>query len=151
MVANLVQAVGKPQPGNSEVIAFPTIAAVARASNELLAQARLGYRAPYIATFARQAMNGEIALEECNNPDLSTEELQKRLLSIKGVGNYAANTLLMLLGRYEHLAYDTAMRDFVGQKYFDGQQPTEEDALAIYDSWGRWKYLAYWFDIYSGG
>jgi hypothetical protein len=71
-------------------------------------------------------------------------------LAIKGVGSYAAATLLMLLGRYDELAMDTVFRRFVSEKYFDGEQPSDADAQTIYADWGRWKYLAYWFDIWEG-
>jgi hypothetical protein len=54
----------------------------------------------------------------------------------------------MLLGRYEFLGFDTEMRDFIARRYNSGQIPTEKQAFAIYERWGRWKYLAYWFDIY---
>jgi hypothetical protein len=30
-----------------------------------------------------------------------------------------------------------------------GQYPSDKEALAIYQAWDKWKYLAYWFDIYT--
>ena len=151
MVANLVRALGDSMEGQEEISAFPSVEAVAAASEQGLAEARLGYRAAYIAGFAQGILNGGINLEAMEDPNLPTAEVRKQLLAIKGVGDYAANTLLMLLGRYEHLAYDTAMRDFVGKKYFQGANPGEVKALEIYADWGKWKYLAYWFDLYPGG
>ena len=57
----------------------------------------------------------------------------------------------MLLGRYDELAVDTAFRRFVSRKYFGGQPPPSDAvAQAVYEDWGRWKYLAYWFDIWQG-
>ena len=26
---------------------------------------------------------------------------------------------------------------------------SDEELRAIYDAWGRWKYLAYWFDLWQ--
>ena len=95
-------------------------------------------------------MTGELDLEALATSDLPTSELRKQLLAIKGVGPYAAATMLMLLGRYDEIGVDTVFRDFVGRKYFDGNKPEDSEALAIYADWGRWKYLAYWFDIWQG-
>ena len=55
----------------------------------------------------------------------------------------------MLLGRYDELAIDTAFRQFVREKYFDSGRPSDAEAQAIYADWGKWKYLAYWFDIWD--
>ncbi len=150
MVGNLVTSFGNPYPPNPALRTFPTPEALAAASDEQLIGARLGYRAPYIQELARQVVEGKLDLAALENSDLSTEELQTALLKIKGVGPYAAHTLLMLLGRYEHLAYDTVMRDFLSAKYVLGDKPTLEDAKRIYDGWGKWKFLAYWFEIWSG-
>jgi len=69
------------------------------------------------------------------------------LLSIKGVGNYAASTMLMLLGRYDHIPIDTVFRDFMKAKYFQTKPFSEKEGVQIYDEWGKWKYLAYWYDM----
>jgi hypothetical protein len=39
------------------------------------------------------------------------------------------------------------MRAFVSRKYFEGHPPTDAQIRAIYEPWGRWQYLAYWFDL----
>jgi len=89
---------------------------------------------------------GRRDLQALEDPTLLTKELRRALLGIKGVGSYAAATLLMILGRYEELAIDTEMRAFVAKKYFQGQRASEAQIRAIYVPWGRWQYLAYWFD-----
>lgn len=40
-------------------------------------------------------------------------------------------------------------RGLVTCKYFHGQLVSDKEAQAVYQDWGRWKYLAYWFDIYE--
>jgi len=150
MVKRLVNAFGEQYPGDPALRAFPTPETMAAATPEAFAvAARLGFRTPYVHTLAQRIASGELDLEALRNPALPTLELKKRLLSIKGVGNYAAATLLMLLGRYDELAVDTAFRQFVGHKYFQGQYPSDKEAQALYADWGRWKYLAYWFDIWQ--
>jgi 3-methyladenine DNA glycosylase/8-oxoguanine DNA glycosylase len=93
--------------------------------------------------------SGSLDIESLRGDDRSSEDLRKHLLTIKGVGNYVASTLLMLLGRYDYLGVDTVFREFVSRKYFNSSRPTDDEAQAIYDDWGRWKYLAYWYDIWS--
>jgi 3-methyladenine DNA glycosylase/8-oxoguanine DNA glycosylase len=46
------------------------------------------------------------------------------------------------------LAVDTVFRDFVSKKYFGGEKPSDGEMAAVYEKWGEWKYLAYWFDIW---
>jgi len=150
MVKRLVGAFGAPYPGDPARRAFPTPEALAAATPEAFAEvARLGFRAPYVYALAQRIAAGELDLEALRDPAIPTLELKKRLLSIKGVGNYAAATLLMLLGRYDELAVDTAFRQFVSRKYFQGQYPSDQEAQALYAEWGKWKYLAYWFDIWQ--
>ena len=110
----------------------------------------LGYRAPYVHELATRVSSGALELEALAEADLPTPELEKELLTIKGVGPYAAATLLMLVGRYDELAVDSVFREFVSERYFGGDRPTDAEARAVYEPWGRWRYLAYWFDLWAG-
>jgi 3-methyladenine DNA glycosylase/8-oxoguanine DNA glycosylase len=151
MVMEVVNAFGEAYPADPSLHAFPLPQAIAAVSLEQFTQrVRLGYRAPYIYELAQRVAGGELDLEALKNTLMPTSELKKELLAIKGVGNYAAATLLMLLGRYDELAVDTVFRTFVSQKYFAGEQPSDALAKAVYEEWGKWKYLAYWFDIWEG-
>src|SRR5690606_5323683 len=127
--------------------AFPTPGAIATAGPRFLEQeVRLGYRSDYLWELATAVAEGRRDLQAFEDPTLPTKELRRALLDIKGIGSYAAATLLMLLGRYEELAIDTEMRAFVAKKYFHGQRVSEAQIRVIYAPWGRWQYLAYWFD-----
>lgn len=151
MISEVVQSFGEAYPADPSQHAFPLPEAIASiALEEFTQRVRLGYRAPYIHELARRVNAGELDLERLKKTNMPTPELKKELLAIKGVGNYAAATLLMLLGRYDELAIDTVFRTFVSQKYFEGEQPNDAMAKAVYDDWGKWKYLAYWFDIWEG-
>lgn len=151
MVEGLVNNLGEPFPGDAAFRAFPTPQAIAAVPFETFQQAtRLGYRGVYVHTLASRVASGALDLEAWRDVEIPTSELKKRLLSIKGVGPYAAATLLMLLGRYDELAIDTVFREFVSRRYFDGRRPSDQEAQAVYEDWGRWKYLAYWFDIWEG-
>ena len=89
------------------------------------------------------AIIGEV---KCSDHDIRTD-IKKQLLAIKGIGNYAAATLLMLIGRYDELPMDSVFHSFVSEKYFKGKTVPEKRAQKIYKKWGRWKYLAYWYDL----
>ena len=73
--------------------AFPTVAALAAAKEEDLVSVGLGYRVGYIKSAAISLLNGEIDLEKIRN--LPSDELRKRLLAIKGVGNKVADCVLL--------------------------------------------------------
>jgi 3-methyladenine DNA glycosylase/8-oxoguanine DNA glycosylase len=149
MIAALVDALGEPLPADPARRAFPSPEAMAAAPPETFTEtARFGYRGPYVAELARRVAEGDLELEGLLRADLPTPELKKQLLAIKGVGPYAAATLLMLIGRYDEIAYDTVFRDFVSGRYFGGERPPPREMMAVYDDWGRWRYLAYWLELW---
>lgn len=150
MVDRLVARLGEPYAPDPNLHAFPTAEQLAAADLELLRQeVRLGYRSAYVSQLAQEVASGERDLESLKDGTLPRDEVKRELKSIKGVGEYAANTLMMLLGYYGELALDSEMRSFVTKRYFDGRAPSDKEILSIYDRWGEWKYLAYWFDPVS--
>jgi 3-methyladenine DNA glycosylase/8-oxoguanine DNA glycosylase len=150
MIAALVGALGEPLPADPTRRAFPTPEAVAAAPPETFTEvARFGYRGPYVQYLAWRVASGELDLEGLLHSDRPTADIKRELLGIKGVGPYAAATLLMLIGRYDELGYDTVFRDFVSARYFNGERPPPKEMLAVYDDWGQWRYLAYWLDLWQ--
>ncbi|MCM8749270.1 hypothetical protein NET02_08940 [Thermomicrobiaceae bacterium CFH 74404] len=148
MVERLVATLGEPFPGRDDWRAFPTPQAIAAAGPDRLRQeARLGYRSAYLWQLALDVVEGRLDLGALEDPGLSTEELYRALRRIKGVGDYAASTLLMLLGHYDFIGIDSEAKAFVSRKYFQGQPVGEAQVRAIYEPWGRWRYLALWFDV----
>lgn len=156
MVRELVEAYGDAAPGAAAPPpgpgrAFPTPRAIAEVSEGAFAgSVGLGYRAPYVHELARRVASGELDLEALARSERPTDELERELRELKGVGPYAAATLLMLIGRYDVLAVDSVFRGFVTERYFDGRAPSDDEARAVYADWGRWRFLAYWFDLWQG-
>jgi 3-methyladenine DNA glycosylase/8-oxoguanine DNA glycosylase len=147
LVERLTTTLGAPFPDRPDWRACPTPAAIAAAGPTFLKEdIRLGYRSQYVWELAQAVAEGRLALAAFEDPARPTAELLKELRQIKGVGPYAAATLVMLLGRYEYLAIDTELHAFVAQKYFQGQPASEAQIKALYAPWGQWQYLAYWFD-----
>ncbi|MCL7970965.1 MAG: Fe-S cluster assembly protein HesB [marine benthic group bacterium] len=155
MIQRLVQVLGEPGPLSAPAdaglpAAFPTPEVIAAADGSTLDQVRLGYRAPYIRELSERVASGDLDLDALREPDASTEEVRRILLDIKGVGSYAAATLLMFLGRYDYLAIDSVYRTFVTSRYFGGHAVSDSEAAGVYADWGRWKYLGFWFDLWKG-
>jgi len=147
MVERIVNTLGEPYPANPELRAFPTPQQVAAADDAVFTGVlKLGYRGPYVQQLAREIVAGERDLEALKHSDLPPKELRKELKQIKGVGDYAANTLLMILGRYGELAVDSEVRSLVSRLYFNGEAVTEAQIQDTYRHWDEWKYLVYWFD-----
>lgn len=147
MVQRLVETLGDPFPIDRKRRAFPTPERIARAKVSVLRRdVRLGYRSEYIYRLASELASGRLDLEALRTADAPTSELKQTLKKIKGVGEYAANTLLMVLGRYDELAIDSEMRRFVSRRYFGGSPVSDAQIRSIYERWGKWKYLAYWFE-----
>ncbi len=146
MTDNLVRLYGDPLPEDPERGAFPTperLAALDEAT--LRAEARLGYRAPYILWVAQEAASGRVDLEALKTSDLPTLELRKRLMALKGVGGYAAANLLNILGRYDYLPVDSWALKMVSQEWHQGEPVGPAEVEAAFARWGKWKGLAYWF------
>jgi len=73
------------------------------------------------------------------------DELRRELLAIKGVGDYAAATLLMLLGRYDCVPVDSWALSCVSKEWHDGRPVSKQEVEAAFECWGPYKGLAYWF------
>jgi 3-methyladenine DNA glycosylase/8-oxoguanine DNA glycosylase len=117
MVANLVEKLGIPAAWGEK--AFPTPAAMASVDDKFYREEiRAGYRSPYFVEFAEAVASGGLDPEAWPHSDLPTLELRKEIKAVKGFGDYAADNLLKLLGRYDGLALDSWLREEVpGQAY----------------------------------
>jgi len=145
MVQRLVEKLGRPSPVSMRS-AFPDPQAIAAASERVLKdEVRLGYRAPYVRQLAQQVSTGELDLEAMRCSSDATLELRRQLLQIKGIGPYAAATLLVLLGRYDYIGVDSWARKLVSRHFYGGQPVGEKEIQAAFDGFGRWRALAYWF------
>lgn len=146
MTAALVNLYGDPLPADPTRRAFPTPEQLAAVSADALrSDARLGYRAPYVATLAREVAAGKLDLEALKTAALTTPELRKRLISIQGIGPYAAANLLMLLAHYDYIPADSWAAKMVSREFFAGAPVTPVDIEKVFAPWGQWKGLAYWF------
>jgi 3-methyladenine DNA glycosylase/8-oxoguanine DNA glycosylase len=146
--------------------AFPSPEDVARFSEaELQEDCRLGYRAKSIRALAqlssraksrdplrlhdaRSVGGGSLDFARDDSADDSVA-LFKDYLELPGIGPYAAAHLLAMNGRHDFIAVDTEFRRFVRERYHRGRRVSDETMLRRYAKWGRWKYLAYWSELWS--
>ena len=148
MVRKLVDAYGLTYEADPSLKTFPAPDAIAADPLEAFkSKVNLGYRAPYLHELAVGVAGGTLDLDALADTSAPTAEIRRRLKVIKGVGDYAAASMLMLLGRYDEIPMDTVFRDFVSRRYFEGGPVNSKEAAEIYADWGRWKALAYWFEM----
>jgi 3-methyladenine DNA glycosylase/8-oxoguanine DNA glycosylase len=146
MVQAFVDHFGKSHSSQPQLRAFPSPEDIAGTNEQALrAQTRLGYRAPYILELAQNIDSGKFDLEKLKNNKIPSAELRKELLAIKGVGEYAAASLLLLLGRYEFLPIDSWALKIVSQEWYQGNPIGKKEVEAAFEKWGNWKGLVYWF------
>ncbi len=135
MTDRLVGALGEPAPLGRT--AFPGPDVVARVSvDELAARSGFGYRAGSLRRIAKLFVEGRLDPLSWESPGRSDRAVAREILDLPGVGPYAQACIMALCGRFGHLPVDSVFRS---------RHPDTEAALRHYRSWGRWKYLAYWF------
>lgn len=142
MTAALVEHLGDPAPGGRR--AFPTPAALAGADEAFYRDvARAGYRGAYLRSLAASVASGALDLEDLAAPDLSDEEVERRLLALPGVGPYAAAHVMMLVGRYRPLVLDSWTRPTYAA--LAGRRAVPDRAiLRRFSRYGRFAGLAFW-------
>ena len=145
MVQGLVDEFGSEAAGGRHC--FPGPIAIAEAGAEALAdRAKLGYRASYLEEFASSVVEKRIDLQKWEDQAIGSNEIRRDILAVKGFGEYATATIMALTGRYDLVPIDSGYMDFVTRRHFGGERPSRKAAEAVYESWGRWKHLAYWFE-----
>jgi 3-methyladenine DNA glycosylase/8-oxoguanine DNA glycosylase len=145
MTETLVNQFGEPFPGSDDEFSFPLPEKIAGSDEQTLREiTRLGYRAPYILHLAREVASGSFDLEGLKTSHLPSKELHKKLLAIKGVGNYAAANLMMLIGNYEYLTIDSWAKKMVSKEFYNGEQISAKEVEQVFEAWGKWRGLAYW-------
>jgi len=145
MVRALVETYGAALPSDLSRRAFPTPQRLAAADAEALRrECKLGYRAPYVLELAQSVAAGDLDVEALKSKDLPTTELRKRLLAIKGVGDYAAANLLVILGRYDYIPVDSWALKMVSNEFYHGEAIGRKEVEAIFQPWGVWQGLAFW-------
>ena len=146
MTANLTEKLGEATTDGKR--AFPTAEKMAGVSEEFYKnEIRAGYRSGYFAELAEKVAGGVINPESWLNSDLPTKELKKQMKQIKGVGDYAAENLLKLVGRYDGLALDSYLRAQFYERHNGGVVCEDKQIENFYKPFGDWRGLTIWCDM----
>ena len=146
MVTELVGSLGRV--GTDGRRAFPTPEAMAEQPVEFYRDVvRAGYRAPYLKELAERVAAGELDVEAWLTSGLSTAELKREMKRVKGVGDYAAENLLKLVGRYDVLALDSWVRGKFARVRNRGRACDDKRIARFYARFREWRGLALWCDM----
>lgn len=146
MVQGLVNNLGRETADKRRT--FPTPEAMAEAPVSFYRDVvRAGYRAPYFKELAERVASGELRVEGWLTSDLSTNELRREMKRVKGVGDYAAENLLKLVGRYDVLALDSWVRAKFARTHGGGRATPDAKIARYYSRFNSWRGLALWCDM----
>ncbi len=146
MVAGLVNNLGaEAKDGRRD---FPAPEAMAAAPESFYRdEVRAGYRAPYLKELADRVASGSLDPETWLSSDLPDMELKREMKRVKGVGDYAAENLLKLVGRYDGLALDSWVRAKFARTHNGGREAPDKKIERYYSRFGVWRGLALWCDM----
>ena len=146
MVTGLVQGLGRESDDGRK--SFPTPEDMAGMPLDFYVdQVRSGYRAPYLKELAERVASGELDVESWLASDLTTADLVKEIKGVKGAGNYAAENLLKLVGRYDGLALDSWTRAKFFKVRNNGRKANDKKIERYYSRFKEWRGLALWCDV----
>jgi 3-methyladenine DNA glycosylase/8-oxoguanine DNA glycosylase len=108
---------------------------------------RAGYRSEYLAELAEKVASGKLDPEAWLTSDMPTGELKKEMKGVKGVGDYAAENLMKLVGRYDGLALDSWLRSQFYKKHNAGEVCEDKIINEFYEKYGDWRGLTIWCEM----
>ncbi|CAN5349793.1 hypothetical protein BH10ACI3_BH10ACI3_25230 [soil metagenome] len=161
MVNNLVEKLGTefrvpPSGGSSTkegrlkagLKTFPTAEQMASVTADFYRdEIRSGYRSQYFVELAESAAAGKLDPQSWLTSDLPTPELKKEMKKVKGVGDYAAENLLKLVGRYDGLALDSWLRSQFYKNHNNDKECPDKKIEKHYQKFGQWRGLVIWCDM----
>jgi 3-methyladenine DNA glycosylase/8-oxoguanine DNA glycosylase len=146
MVSGLVNELGVEADDSRK--SFPTAAAMARKPEKFFRdKIRAGYRSSYLRELAQRVASGALDVESWLGSDLPTKDLMNEIKSVKGAGNYAAENLLKLIGRYDGLALDSWTRAQFARARNNGRAASDKKIARFYARFDSWRGLALWCDM----
>jgi 3-methyladenine DNA glycosylase/8-oxoguanine DNA glycosylase len=146
MVGALVNELGEASDDGRK--SFPTAEVMARKPEKFFRdKIRAGYRAPYLKELAQRVVSGALEVESWLTNEAPLDELIKEMKSVKGVGNYAAENLLKLIGRYDGLALDSWTRAQFARARNSGRAASDKKIARFYARFDSWRGLALWCDM----
>jgi 3-methyladenine DNA glycosylase/8-oxoguanine DNA glycosylase len=142
MVARLVDGIGPRSASGSR--AFPAPRAVAAAGARFFErEVKAGYRTRAAVELAERAQRGEL-----DDFDAGDEDAARRVIrSWRGFGDYAATSVLALLGKRTRPVIDSWAIARASERHFSGRACKPADVVRLYERFGDWAGLVAWFDL----
>lgn len=135
---------------------FPSAKQLARARPETLrSRCRVGYRDKRIIELAKlfsmSPSRGGLSVEWFEDPATPDDALFDKLLSLPGIGPYAAANIMQLLGRYHRLPLDSeSVRHGKNILGFQGSEKQIMKRVASHFApFGRHAFRSYWFELWE--
>jgi 3-methyladenine DNA glycosylase/8-oxoguanine DNA glycosylase len=154
MVRALVRELGEPATGFADeplANAFPTPQAMAERDEAFFREVvRAGYRAPSLVKLARIASDGEVDLESLaavTRDEIPDGDVERLLLSLPGVGPYAAAHVMMTLGRNSRLILDSWTRPAYARLAARRRAPTDAQIARRFRRYDDDAGLAFWLFV----
>jgi len=159
------QSITSVEVGESDglVCSFPTPRQIANGGPEYLKKhCRTGYRSPWIVELAQKFLVGEMN-DLTTQPQPSTngtvgnnktakQNLQKRILALKGFGVFASSNVMQLMGYFDVFPLDTEttrlFREEFGIAKSVSPRNIQDMAKHHYEQYAPYQFLAYWFDLW---
>jgi 3-methyladenine DNA glycosylase/8-oxoguanine DNA glycosylase len=135
----------------SGVPSFPTAKKLARTRvGTLRGRCRVGYRDQRIIDLAKIFSKGQIDEHWLENT-ATDDEVFKYLITLPGIGPYAAGNIMQLMGRYSRLALDTeSIRHAKAVLNMTGtDNQLMKELKAHYEPFGDHKFRSYWFELWE--
>jgi N-glycosylase/DNA lyase len=146
MISGLVNELGRQSSDGRK--SFPTAEAMAQKPEQFFRdRIRSGYRSPYLQELAQRVASGSLNVESWLTSGLAPDELIKEMKSVKGVGKYAAENLMKLIGRYDGLALDSWTRAQFARLRNHGRVASDKKISRFYARFNSWRGLVLWCDL----
>jgi len=150
----LVRELGEPSVGFAHeplANAFPTPTAMAERDERFYREVvRAGYRAPHLARLSSMVATREIDLERIGTApreELPDDDVEALLLSLPGIGPYAAAHVMMTLGRNSRLILDSWTRPTYARAAGRKRIPTDAVIERRFRRYGHDAGLAFWLFV----
>ena len=146
MINGLVDSLGRESSDGRRT--FPTPEVMASMPEKFYRdEVRAGYRASYLKELAERVLSGDIDVESWLTSELPSAELKREMKRVKGVGDYAAENMLKLVGRYDGLALDSWVRGKFARIRNQSRKTSDNKIHRYYSRFGEWRGLALWCDM----
>src|ERR1044072_6135147 len=128
--------------------AFPTPEAMAKKSVDFYnKEIKAGYCSAYLKELAKKVCGGTPDRESWLITDLPADELKKEMKKVKGVGEYAADNLLKLVGHYDGLALDSFLRSQFYLTHRNSKKCSDKIIEKHYKRFVKWSGLIMWCEM----